>query len=220
MEEDVIVSDGQFLLRDDEPFFDKVKELNGKYNAEWYEDAFGTGIYIGVDYRFNPKKLLELFEYLESKYSTAKKYPWSDNTYHEYDYVNNGGVYGIDLDGSIDGSIDGSFKAALNEDGTFTSNITVSVIGGKYEGWTSRQGVFEVFLFKYNENTSNTCNYARFTTKEKLKEFFVALKDCIVSIDEESIKKSAEGYMKEIKDLNDGIRKIQHILSISAKENV
>lgn len=216
MKEDVTVSDGQFLLRDNEPFFDQVKDLDGEYDAEWYDDAFGTGIYIGVDYRFNPQKLLELFEYFEAKYSTVEKYSWSDDTYHNYDHVNNGGVYCIDPDGFRNES----FKDALNEDGTLTSNITVNVTGGKYEGWTSKQGVFEVFLFKYNENTCSTCNYARFTTKEKLKEFFVALKDCIVSIDEDSIKKSVDYCMKEIKDLNDTIRKIQHILSISVKENV
>lgn len=208
MKEEVIQFDDEFLLNDNEPFFKAISELDGEYEAKWYEPIFNTHLFVGVDYHFDFDKLLALLKDYEKKYSVEK--PLGDGTYYNsYKPTENGGVYGIDYSGLKYGRKNG----VLNEDGTLTSNITLEVKGGKYDGWSGEQAVFAVMLFKYNEGCANTCNYAKFTSVEKLKEFFVNLQSCVVSIDTDELKNRIKLCEDKIKKNEQCISRLQRILN-------
>jgi hypothetical protein len=208
MKEEVIQFDDEFLLNDSEPFFKLIGELDGEYEAKWYEPIFDTPLFVGVDYHFDFAKLLALFKDYEKKYSAEKPLFYGTN-YNSYEPTKNGGVYDIDYGGLKHGRI----NEILNEDGTLTSNITVEAEGGKYDGWSSEQAVFRVMLFKYNYEYANTCNYAKFTSLEKLKEFFADLQSCVVSLDTDELKNRIKSCEDEIKKNEQCISKLQRILN-------
>ena len=208
MKEEVIQFDDEFLLNNNEPFFSAISELDGEYEAKWYEPIFNTPLFVGVDYHFDFTKLFALFKDYEKKYSVEKSF--GDGTYYNsYEPTENGGVYDIDYSGLKYGRI----NRVLNEDGTLTSNITVEAKGGKYDGWSGEQAVFVVRLFKYNDECTNTCNYAKFTSVEKLKEFFTHLQSCVVSLDTDKLKNRIKSCENEIKKNEQCITRLQRILN-------
>lgn len=208
MKEEVIQFDDEFLLNDNEQFFNAISELDGEYEAKWYEPIFNTHLFVGVDYQFDFTKLLALFKDYEKKYSEEKQF--GDGTYYNsYKPTENGGVYDIDYGGLKYARING----VLNEGGTITSNVTVEVNGGKYDGWSGERAVFSVMLFKYNDGCANTCNYAKFTSVEKLKEFFAYLQSCVVSIDTDELKNRIKQCEDKIKKNEQCISRLQRILN-------
>ena len=212
MRGEIIEYDGHFLLQDDEPFLKIANELDGEYEAKWYEKIFDTNIYVGVDYRFDYNKLLDLFKKYEEKYSEKKA--WANGeTYDSYNPLENGGVLDIDYDGLKYDNIEKVF----NEDGTLSSNITIEAKGGKNYSclWGHENCEFHITFFKYNEKCTNTVNYARFTSLEKMKEFFNELKECIVSIDREELNDRTERLTYEIKEDQRLIETIKEILKSS-----
>ena len=212
MKEEVIEYDGHFLLQDDEPFLKIANDLDGEYEAKWYEKIFDTNIYVGVDYRFDYNKLLDLFKKYEEKYSEKKA--WENcETYDFYNPLENGGVLDINYSSLKFDDVEKVF----NEDGTLSSNITVEVRGGKNYSclWGHENCEFHIRFFKYNEKYPNIVNYARFKSLEKMKEFFNDLKECIVSIDCEELNNRIERITSEIKEDQRLIETINGILKSS-----
>lgn len=213
MKEEINQFEDEFLLNDNEPFFKAISELDGEYEAKWYEPIFNTPLFVCVDYHFDFTKLLALFKGYEKKYSVKKLF--DDGTYYNsYEPTENGGVYNIDYGGLKHSRI----NEILNEDGTLTSNITVEAEGGKYDGWSGEQSVFRVTLFKYNDEYANTCNYAKFTSVEKLKEFFADLQSCVVSLDTDELKNRIKSCEDEIKKNEECITRLQRILNADLHE--
>lgn len=206
--EEVITHDGEFLLTDDEKILNSINELNGQYSAKLYKKIFETNLYVGIDYRFNPVKLLSLLVNYENKYSVDKEYS-PGFSFRHYDAETNGGVFGIDYQSLL---YEGRSKAQ-NSDGTLSLAITIEAdCGYVCEGVTKNDGIFEVLLFKYNIDSPNTCIYAKFTTKEKLKEFFIDLQSCVVSIDEKGVFERAKIIQDSIIEETAQLRDIQSIM--------